>query len=80
MNEFNTVRLKRYAAVGIAAFGTIFQVAFDGASYGRELTPNLMMPPGHQLNLQQAVVVALANDFVSEHSLLRTRHFVIVSV
>ena len=53
-------------SVLVASFGTVFKVAFDGMGNGRELDPDLMMPSGTQLNIENRIVIKVLNDLLSQ--------------
>ncbi len=67
------------AAVGIAAWRTILQVAFDGTAHLGELTAYLMVATGMQRDFKQEVAFRLCHDTIVEHSLLAAGHFTVVS-
>ena len=57
MDKSNTMGQQRDAAVGIAALGTILQIALDRVSQCSELTTNLMVTSRQQLNFHQLVTL-----------------------
>ena len=62
----------------LAALGSVFQVALDGASHLCQLTANLVVASGFQFDFQQVVAVALANYLVVQFSAFRVLHLVVV--
>ena len=38
--------MQAYTSIGVAALGTVFQIALHGTTYCRQLAPYLMMPSG----------------------------------
>ena len=46
VDKFHASCVKRDASVGVGAFGTVFEVAFYGAAYGRQLAPYLVVATG----------------------------------
>ena len=66
------------AAVGIAAWRTILQVAFDGTAYLCKLTAYLMVATGMQRNFKQDVAFRLCNNTIIEHGFLAVWHFSVV--
>ena len=61
------------AAIGIAALVAVFQVAADGAADMRQLTPDLVMPAGFQIDFQQGVTLRNRYRPVIQHGLFRPR-------
>ena len=57
MDKSNTMGQQRDTTVGIAALGTILQIALDRVSQCSELTTNLMVAPRQQLDFHQLVTV-----------------------
>ena len=80
MDKRHLVRQQRDAAVGIASLGSILQVAFDGTADMGKLTAYLMVAAGHQMDLQQMVVVSMANDPVTQQGFLAVGHLTVVGV
>ena len=70
--------MEGYATVGIGAWGTIFQVAADGAAHFGQLAAYLVVTTGVQVDLQQPVAVAVADDAIVEYGLLGAGHFAVV--
>ena len=64
MDELHTSRHQRDAAIGIAAWGTVFQIAFDGTTHRCQLTTNLVVATRHQIHFEKCVVVAVANHAI----------------
>ena len=56
------------AAVGITAFGAVFEIAFHRASDGSQLAAYLMMPTGLQIDFQQRIVFAPHQGLVGQNS------------
>jgi hypothetical protein len=49
MDERDLAGMKTDSAIGIAARSTVLEVAFDGTTYSRQLTANLVMTSCFQL-------------------------------
>ena len=62
---------QRYAAIGIGAFCTIFQVAFYGASHAGELAAYLVVASGFQVYFEQKVSLAGGQQAVVQLGTLR---------
>ena len=57
MREGDAAGMQTDAAVRIGAFGTILQVAPDGAAHVCQLTTDLMVAPRAQVDLEQVIAV-----------------------
>ena len=66
------------AAVGIAAWSTVFQVALYGAAHLGQLASYLVVASGVQVYFQKVVPVARGNEPVVQYRLLRTWHLPVV--
>ena len=62
---------QRYAAIGIGAFCTIFQVAFYGASHAGELAAYLVVAAGFQVYFEQKVSLVGSQQAVGQLGQLR---------
>ena len=58
------------AAIGVAAFGPVFQVALDRTTDSGELHPDLMLSACEKFHLDEVIVVGLRDDAVFQHSFL----------
>lgn len=70
MDELQVTGVERYAAIRVAPRKTIFRVAFDGATDGGELAPDLVVSSCLQVDLQQVVVVRVGNASEREDGFL----------
>ena len=70
MIEADTAGVQADAAVGIAAWIAVFQIAANGATDVRQLTAYLMMTAREQLHLKQMVAREAAKQLVAKDSLL----------
>jgi hypothetical protein len=59
VDKFDAVGMKAYPAVFVCARKTIFYISFDRATDFCQLTANLVMPSGLQVDFQQVVIVRL---------------------
>ena len=66
------------ASVGVAAWSTVFQVAFYRAANLGQLAPYLVVASGVQVYFQKVVPLARGNEPVVQHRLLRPRHLPVV--
>lgn len=57
--------MQRDSAVRVGAASAIFEVPFDGATYGGELAADLMMASGQQFDLYQPIAFGLFQGFVA---------------
>ena len=71
---------QRDTAVWIAATGTVFKIAFDGASDGGELTANLMMTSRQKLHFQQVIAVGTAYLTIAQRGSLRLLHLMMMGI
>ena len=60
MHKLHPAGEQRDAAIGIAALGTILQVALDRTADAGELTAYLMVTAGEELHFDEGVVVSIA--------------------
>ena len=67
MLEFEPPRVQVNPAIGIGTIEAVFQVAFYGVADDRELAPDLMVPPGLETDLEQAVAIQATQDLVVQH-------------
>lgn len=58
MNELDAAGMKADTTVRVAALGTVFQVALDGATDGRQLAAYLVVTTRLEVNLKQRITVA----------------------
>ena len=72
--------MKADAAVGIAAWRTVFKIAADGTTDGSQLTTNLMMTSGVEMYLKERVTICMPYDLVVKNSLLRIRTLMVVGI
>lgn len=70
VHELDTASMQRYASIGIAALGTVFQVALDGATDGRQLAAYLVVTTRLEVNLKQRIAVATGNGTIRKDSAL----------
>ena len=66
------------AAVGIASWSAIFQIALYGAAHLGQLASYLVVASCVQVYFQQVVSVARGYQFIIQHCLLGTRHLSVV--
>jgi len=65
MDKLHFTGMKTNAPIGIGTRIAIFQIAPYRTTDSRQLTPDLMMPPGFQINFQQEVPVGAGNQTIS---------------
>lgn len=70
VDEFDVMRLQGDAAVAVAAFGSVFQVSFDGMAYAGKHRAYLVLAPREKIYLQKCVSVAR-----SDRAVRQTRQF-----
>ena len=73
MHKLHPAGEQRDAAVGIAAFGTILQVALDRTADAGELAAYLMVTAGEQLHFQKMVLVSASDVLVIQLCQFRVR-------
>ena len=78
--ELYTPRMQGYASVGVAAAGTVFQVAFYGAPHCRELAAYLVMTACKQFYSKQEITVGTAHEPVSQTCFLGVFHLMVIAV
>jgi len=69
MNKFYFAGVETNSAIRIRAFGSVFEIPFNGASDSGELAPDLMMPPGLKVNLKECVVLATHERLIGQYRL-----------
>lgn len=70
--------MERDAAVGVAAWCAVLQVALDGAAYLGELAAYLVVTASMKRHLEEEVAVALCHEAIVEHRLLAVRNLTVV--
>ena len=60
--------MQAYAAVRVGAFGTVFEIAFDGTSYRSQLTAYLVVSACLQVDFQKTIVLAFHECFIRQDS------------
>ena len=68
------------ASVWIATWGTIFQVAFYGASHLGQLTPNLVVAARMQLYLQKKIALAGCYEPVVQYGFLGVGNLAVIGL
>ncbi len=71
---------RRDTSVGIAARGTIFQVALDRASHLSQLTSDLMMTASHKVHFQKCIMICMTYHLILQYRFLRILHLMVVSI
>ena len=72
VGEGDAVALQADATVGVAALGSVLEVALDGAANGGELAADLMLAAGDEVHFEQMVAVGAGQQSVVEHSFHRS--------
>ena len=55
MLQYEVVGMQADASIGIASWGSIFQVTLDGTSYGCQLASDLVVPARVQMYFQEEI-------------------------
>lgn len=66
MYEADLARMEADAAIPVGTRGSVFQVTFDDASHSCQLTSDLVVSAGQQLDFQQMISVGMAEELVDE--------------
>ncbi|OPZ11050.1 MAG: hypothetical protein BWZ06_01789 [Bacteroidetes bacterium ADurb.BinA261] len=78
MHERDGAGMQTDAAIGIGTFGSIFQIAFDGATNFCQLATNLMMTAGLEINFKQKIFLRSCYQLVMKNRFFGIRLFRIV--
>ena len=80
MDEIDGMGAEADAAIGVAALGTILEVAADGQADMGELTANLMVSPRVEIYFEEGVVVVGSDGTEVEQSLLGVGLLAVVGI
>ena len=78
MHERDGAGMQTDAAIGIGTFGSIFQIAFDGATNFCQLATNLMMTAGLEINFKQKIFLRSCYQLVMKNRFFGIRLFRII--
>ena len=80
MDEIDGMGAEADAAIGVAALGTILEVAADGQADMGELTANLMVSPRVEIHFHECVILVRCQRTKVKNCLLGIRLLTVVSV
>jgi hypothetical protein len=80
MDELHAAGEQGDTAVGVGTGSTVLQVATNGHTGLGQLTANLVVTAGEQLDFKELVAVATTDDAIAQLSFLGTGHLAVVGV
>ena len=80
MDEIDSMGTEADAAIGVAALGTILEVALDWQTDVCELTANLMVSSRVEIHFHEGIIVVRCQRTEVENCLLGIRLLTVVSV
>jgi hypothetical protein len=66
MSKLNFAGMQMYTGVVVGAFAAVFNVTFDRATQGCQGGSDLMMPTRFGIDFDKVIVIAAADDFVTQ--------------